>query len=362
MPKQQKSRVELLMNQCGGKFTDRYGSFQDFGLPLKVEEDGVTEYPVSLKVRTGGVVNHPYFGRIVNDFAGMVWHKESLVLDWNHNPNEEIGVIDSYEVCRENSEDGKRTAGDLICEARLLSEHPNDRAARIKKYSKRKMPYEVSMTWGNTLDGRFVVEDVPAGKTVLVNDLQGSVKGPISIIRVWGMYGAAVCHHGVDGTTHTEIHDSLSSQGATMPKDLKEFVAKFGNEKGAEYVLNDSIETLEQAERIHAEHQVAVKDAKITELTGIVDAMTLDNKKLTEDLAKVQKDFDEFKAKAEAGKGETAKQVEDATKLAEENARLKQALPGVNVGDSDKDSSNRENSGKPVRHKDALVDFFTKRK
>lgn len=351
-----KHRIETLLDNKGGKYTDRCGLFQDFGTPVKKEGSSVTEYPATLKVRTGGIVNHPYFGRIVNDFAGMLWHKDRLVLDWIHNPNEEIGIIDSYSA----------KTGDLICESRLLSRNQNDRAAKIKDYSDCGMPYEVSMTWGRTQDGRLVIEDVEEGGEAIVNGK--TVYGPVSIIRVWGMYGAAVCPHGVDSTTSTTFHDFESD---TMPKILKDFIEKFGNEKGLEYMLNDSITTIEQAEKIHADYLAADKDAKITELSGIVDALTVDNKKFKEDLEKAQKDFDEFKAKVETGKADAAKTIEDATKIAEENDRLKKALPGVNVQDTptpptesaprraDVDPAERSRQTKKA-YEDSLVEFFEK--
>ncbi len=235
-----KHRIQKLLDGTGGKITDRYGCIQDFGVYSGNESDRIKTYPVTLKVRTGGVLDHWLFGRIVMDFEGMEWHKDNLVLDWNHNADVEIGVI------LDRNFDG----GDLICKSKLISRDPNDRVAKIVDYSGEGVPYEVSMTWGNTQSGKFVVEDVPLGKEALVNEKQGVVKGPVSIIRAWGMYGAAVCHHGVDSSTGCQF-DSENRKGQIMPKDLKVFIDKFRPEKACEYMLDSKIETLEQAETAH---------------------------------------------------------------------------------------------------------------
>lgn len=315
-----KHRIQKLLDGTGGKITDRYGCIQDFGVYSGNESDRIKTYPVTLKVRTGGVLDHWLFGRIVMDFEGMEWHKDNLVLDWNHNADVEIGVI------LDRNFDG----GDLICKSKLISRDPNDRVAKIVDYSGEGVPYEVSMTWGNTQSGKFVVEDVPLGKEALVNDKQGVVKGPVSIIRAWGMYGAAVCHHGVDSSTGCQF-DSENRKGQIMPKDLKVFIDKFGSERACEYMLDSKIETLEQAETAHKAYLDAKEKA---DTKAALDQAIKDKAALEAKVAQLQADAAKREEAAKAAQETQAKAVADAKAQEEENARLKAALPGVNVKDS----------------------------
>jgi len=342
-----KHRISSLLDKQGGKITDRYGSIEDWGAFSGDDNSRIKTYPVTLKVRTGGVLDHWLFGRLVMDFEGMVWHKPTLLLDWNHDPDVETGVILEHDF----------PGGDLVCKAKLISREPNDRVAKIIDYASEGVPYEVSMTWGATQSGKFIVEDVPSGKEVVVNDRQGAVKGPCSIIRVWGMYGSAICPHGVDSSTNCQF-DSENQKGTIMPKDLKTFTDKFGSEKGVEYMLDAAIETLEDAEKSHrifldakekAEQKAALDKA-------IADSATLEaeNKRLKEDAAKLEA---ETKAKAEA----QAKVIADAKTLEEENKLLKQALPGINIKDSTTPPTNTGTPGKSTVYRDSMQQFIEKR-
>ena len=338
-------RLKQLLESKGGTIKDVCGLITDFGQYNGNENDRIKNYPVTLKVRTGGIVDHWLLGRIVMDFKGMEWHKDHLLLDWAHDSNVEIGVIETNDYA----------TGDLLCKARLVSRHPEDRVAKIVDYASQGVPYEVSMTWGQTQDGRFVVEDVPSGKEVVVNDKQGVVAGPCAIIRAWGMYGAAICHHGVDSSTYTQF-DSNDKKGTIMPKDLKIFADKFGAEKAVEYMTNDSITSLEDAEKAHKlyldakekeEQRLALEDAKKKN-----EELAAENARLKEDAAKLET---ENKAKADA----QAKTVKDAKAKDEQLARLQAALPGVNVTDSATPTTVQTDGKLTLKsYEDSMQDFF----
>lgn len=328
-------RIETALDQNGGKCTDRYGLIEDFGKPSQSKETNVTEYPCRLKVRDGGIINHPWFGPIVNDFAGMEWHKERLTLDWSHDNDEEIGVIDKNDSA----------TGDLICDARLFSRNESDRAAKIRDYSEVGMPYEVSMTWGKTQDGRFVVEDLPTGKSAKVNDRE--IYGPVAIIRVWGMYGAAICNHGVDSSTTANFQDS---EGKNMSKDLKVFIDKFGNDAAVRYMLDESVTSVEDAEALFQKEQV--------------EALTKDNAKLVEENKTLGEQLKTVTDANEKLTQENAKLTEDFKRVGDELVKYQQALPGTSVTDAKTDSSNREDAGKPAKnsYRDSMTGYFASEK
>lgn len=310
-------RFLKLLEDKGGTLKDVCGLVTDFGSYNGNENDRIKNYPVTLKVRTGKILDHWLFGRIVMDFKGMEWHKDKLLLDWAHDPNVEIGVIESHEY----------DSGDLLCKARLISRHPEDRVAKTIDYASQGVPYEVSMTWGKAQDGSFVVEEVPPGKEVVVNDKQGVITGPCTIIRVWGMYGAAICHHGVDSSTFTQF-DSKDKKGTIMPKDLKVFTDKFGAEKAVEYMLNDSITSLEDAEKAHKLYL----DAKAAEEQRLaLDAAKKQNEELAAENARLKEDAAKAETEAKAKAEAQAKAVEDAKAKEEQLARYQAAMPGVNL-------------------------------
>ncbi|MCL2622430.1 MAG: hypothetical protein FWD31_02090 [Planctomycetaceae bacterium] len=341
-----KHRIETLLDEHGGKITDQYGMIED--VLADTVKDGVTETSTRLKVRTGDWVDHWLFGRIITDFAGMSWHKSNLTLDWNHNDNEEIGIIKNKDYA----------SGDLFCEAVLLSRDKRDRAARIVDYSRHGMPYEVSMTWGRHKSGKMVFEDVKEGAEATVNGR--TVVGPGTIIRKWGMRGAAICSHGVDHTTAATILDSERSK--SMEKDLKQFIDAFGEQQGLRYMLDSKITSFEDAEKEHRKFLDTKRDEQLATLITDQEKLQSELKTLTEDRDKWKLEAENQKTAADKIKDSEKVLVEDKKKLEEENAKYKAALPGVNVTDSAKDSSNRQDSRSKNEtkgtYKDAMLAFF----
>jgi len=344
----EKHRIEKLLEKNGGKSIDRFGLIEDVLTDAATEKDGVTETPIRLKVRDGDWIDHPWFGRIITDFAGMSWHKKTLILDWNHNSNEEIGVIKSKDF----------SGGDLICEAILLSRDKRDRAARIVDYSKHGMPYEVSMTWGMHKSGKMVFEDVKEGAEATVNGK--TVVGPGTIIRKWGMYGAAICPHGVDHSTTTTILDN--ERPKPMEKDLRKFIDAFGQEQAVKYMLDANITTFEEAEKEHKKFLDSQREERLATLTTDHEKLLAEIKTLTEDRDKWKSECEAQKAAYEKIKDSEKTLLEDKKKLESELVKFKAAVPGVNVTDSTKDPFNRKDSNTKNEtrgtYRDAMLAFF----
>ncbi|MCL2119135.1 MAG: hypothetical protein FWH27_11990 [Planctomycetaceae bacterium] len=343
-----KHRIETLLEKNGGKFTDRYGLIEDVLTDAATEKDGVTETPIRLNVRSGDWIDHPWFGRIITDFEGMSWHKKRLILDWNHNDNEEIGIITSKD----------HSNGNLVCEATLLSRDKRDRAAKIIDYSRHGMPYEVSMTWGRHKSGKMVFEDVKEGTEAKVNGK--TVVGPGTIIRKWGMYGAAICPHGVDHSTTTTILDSERYE--SMEKDLKKFIDAFGKDQAVQYMLDANIKSFEDAEEEHKKFLDARREEKLNALIADQEKLQSEIKTLAEDRDKWKSEFEKQKTDFDKIKDSEKTLMEDKKKLEDEHEKLQAAIPGVTVTDSETDSSNRtrvrKNGETKGTYRDAMMSFF----
>ncbi len=343
-----KHRIEKLLEKQNGRLTDRCGLVEDVLADAVISDDGVVETPVRLKVRTGDWLDHWWLGRIITDFDGMVWHKETLVLDWNHDANEEIGVIET----RDHSK------GDLYCDAKFISRDKSDRAAKIVDLARHQMPYEVSMTWGNPQNGKMEFEDLGKNDTAKVNGK--TVHGPGTIIRKWGMYGAAVCPHGVDSSTTTTILDS--ERPKPMEKDLQKFIDAFGQDQAVKYFVDAEITSFEDAEKEHEKFLVAQQKEQLATLVADQEKAQNEIKALTEDRDKLKSEYEKLKTEFDKIKDAEKAWLEDKKKLESEVTSYKAALPGVVVSDNKKDSSDRKDShsktGAKGTFRDALKGFF----
>ncbi len=149
-------------------------------------EDETTFSDVSILARSPDPINHWWWGQIVHDMAGFFTHKPSVVLDWNHDPNEIVGLAEEQEA----SDEGLKLRG------RLVSLEPKDQADKIMKWRKAKVPLEASIYFDEA-ELEYIPEDV---KTE-VNGKQFS--GPGVIVRKWTIRGCAICPYGYDGKTET---------------------------------------------------------------------------------------------------------------------------------------------------------------
>lgn len=163
------------------------------------------EHRVEIMARTPGIVNHWYWGRMIHDMAGCR-HKDTLPLDWRHDPDEIIGYVDAV------------TADDngLSVSALVQSLERGDRASTIIRRGRKKTPYEASIHWD---EWDNLLEYLDKGFVATVNGLQ--VEGPLVIAREWTLRGIAITPYGVDSTTNTQF--SAGSSVESIPVSLQPF-------------------------------------------------------------------------------------------------------------------------------------------
>ena len=163
--------------------------------------EGAKSAPVKLKARSGGAIEHWYWGNVVHDFAGMKIGKNRLAIDYVHDPKEIIGYLNKFET-----EDG-----DLYASGALVPYKDSDRASEIIHKMKEGVPYEASINFGG--DG-IKVEELMTGQVATVNGNQ--FEGPATIIREWPLRGVAVCPYGADANTETAVFDNKKTFAASV--------------------------------------------------------------------------------------------------------------------------------------------------
>ena len=159
--------------------------------------------PFSALARTAQPVPHWYWGsRCLHDFAGMQ-AAERLPVDWCHDDDEIMGVIDGREI----TPDGLRVSG------KLTPFTPTDRVTEVAFKSAAGVPYQSSIFFDPF---QMVVEDVPEGMQTQCNGVTWT--GPLVIFRKWTLLGLAVCPYGVDDGTSVTFSKSLSGQTAPITR------------------------------------------------------------------------------------------------------------------------------------------------
>lgn len=200
--------------------------------------------PIRLTPSSGVPFNHPYWGRLVFDFAGMT-HGDRVTLDYCHWPEEVIGYAD------EISTDG----GQLTIAGELVASDEKDRAAEVLLKGRAGVPYEGSIKFDPW--NRLTIEEIQAGMTTSVNGQQ--LEGPLTVVRTCLLRGVAVCPYGADPYTKSEfsqddagevdvliqtnqeetMSEKTQSGNDTIRAQLKaehaEFVKKWGDELAAKF-------------------------------------------------------------------------------------------------------------------------------
>lgn len=154
----------------------------------ETEDDGEL-FKVELTARTPEPLFHWWWGNIVHDMDGFFKHKDTVTLDWNHDPNTLVGFADKQEATREN---GLQLSGKLV----VLE--PNDQADKIRKWRKSGIPLEASIYFDES-----EMEYIPDDTYTEVNGKQFS--GPGVVVRKWTIRGCAICPYGYDGKTETRL-------------------------------------------------------------------------------------------------------------------------------------------------------------
>ncbi len=149
--------------------------------------------PISLRARSGNVLNHWYFGRCVHDFAGMRPASAKLPFDYCHLDTEVLGYSDSQDVS-----DG------LVMHGVLIPFKKKDRVDEVVTKAAAGFEWQGSIYFD--ID-ELILEYVPEGMTSPVNG--GMFEGPGVIFRDWMLRGAAICPYGYDPNTSAQF----SNQG-----------------------------------------------------------------------------------------------------------------------------------------------------
>jgi hypothetical protein len=241
--------------------------------------------------RSRQAIPHWFWGQLVHDFSGMEMAKDRLALDYNHDPGQILGYAENWST----------ESGDLECDGTLLTER-SSRAAEIVGLAADGVPYEASISFTP-----FAVQYLDDGEMASVNEQM--VEGPAAIIRRWDLYGLAVCPHGADPNTRTDLSGKdgeveitiLSQEGQRMsdeqktPEEIRAemkasqlaFVEKYGSELAdkwgpfgkCELSMDSVSEHLTAVREQHAtelSNQVAASEKAITELKASHDKIVAD--------------------------------------------------------------------------------------
>jgi len=301
------------------------------GGPMKFADgDGKednSKIPVGVVARSGGIVDHHYYGRCVHDFEGMQLHKETLPIDYLHNDFDVLGYLDRFDV----------STGNLVATGALVpfGDADSDRVAEIVHKVKQGVPYEASIFFSGPIRWEFLEQDASA-------EVNGqTVDGPCYIFREWSLRGVAICPYGYDRNTETRfsrdgetvavefVTHTLSEEGA-MPVDkkktpdtraeLKKFTDAFGTENGVAWFTEEK--SFDEAQKLHFD-AIAADNAKLTEQ---VETLGAGLKTAAEEVTKLGAKCDALGAEKEA----LEKQVAEWT---DKHAALEKKLAAFDRGD-----------------------------
>lgn len=157
--------------------------------------------PFSMLARTGDPITHWYWGSIVHDMAGFTPRKDTVCIDYCHDPQSILGYADKQVATDEG----------LTLSGMLTPFSNDDRASEIIFKAANGVPYESSIEFDYS-SVEFLQDKAAAqvnGKTFT---------GPGYIVRQWTIKGTAVCPYGADGKTSTTFaaDDPLKTRSATL--------------------------------------------------------------------------------------------------------------------------------------------------
>jgi hypothetical protein len=156
-------------------------------------------FPFSMKARSGAVLNHWYWGRVVHDMKGMQLRKPTCPIDYRHSEDDIIGVGQKFEA----NDEGLTVSGQLVA----LELSADDRAYEIATKAMNSVPYEASIDWRGP---GIEIEELGEGASAQVNGQ--TVQGPIKIVRKWPLRAVAVTPYGQDSDTRTSFSESSGDE------------------------------------------------------------------------------------------------------------------------------------------------------
>lgn len=267
---------------------------------------GSRKHPIKMTARSGGPIDHWYWGAIVHDFAGMKAN-DAIPVDYCHDSGEVLGYLDKFESA----------GGDLVVSGELVGFAAGDRVDEIIAKSAGGVPYQASIYFDAT-----AIEELMPGASSTVNGKL--VNGPAYIVRQWVLRGVAVCPYGADRNTESEFKGdgdvaipitrltgdlAMSTDPKTNPaQNGQKFIDAFGNE-GAVWFAQGK--TFEEAQALH------------------VDKMTASNKALNEQVTKLSGDLKTAQDALAAANAKAEAAEKKVTELTAANAKLSAAIdPG----------------------------------
>ncbi len=185
-------------------------------LKLTSNGDNAKSAKVTLVARTGDAIDHPYWGRIVHDFAGMK-AKSRIPLDYAHDSHDSIGYLSKFDT----------SSGDLVCSGAVVL--IGDEVVNVVAKMQAGVPYEASIEFGDD----SLLEYVPEGFAVNVNGRD--IEGPVTVVRQWTLKAVAICKFGADDGTSTELQ--FSEKKTQTAK--KGFFVRLSKSKGMEMETNN---------------------------------------------------------------------------------------------------------------------------
>ena len=252
--------------------TNRRRDVPESALTLKAGEFGFShddaQGRVKLLARSSQPIDHWFWGRIVHDMAG-VQHKERIVLDYNHDPDQVIGYLDGFEV----TDEGLQATGQLV------SFTDDDRAAEIQHKGSLGVPYEASINFGGS---GLKLEEVSEGESVPVNGYE--FDGPGVVVRSWPFRGCAVCPYGADENTESTVfkdgplvavdiltgEEDMIEEAKTEDDQVEEAVIEESTDEAeptVEEVVTEAIEGTDEEEALEtAEEETAEEEEAVVEM------------------------------------------------------------------------------------------------
>jgi len=209
--------------------------FADCELTFGDNGENAKTAPVKMKARSGQPIEHWYWGRVVHDLAGMKLLKNRIPIDYVHNDDEVIGFVNHFDA----------STGDLILSGALVPFKDSDRATEIIFKNMAGVPYESSIDFAGPGVKIQLLED---GQIADVNGY--SFAGPGTIIREWTLRGVAICPHGADANTSSNVFNDKNKLFAAevVPAEQTQKETEKMSDQTKPDAVEEPVETAEAAE------------------------------------------------------------------------------------------------------------------
>jgi len=162
------------------------------------EEKNNKHAPFKMVARSGGAIDHWFFGHAIHDMDGMkLGDRNRIAVDWMHDPEHMIGFANKFET---------DTDGNLVLSGAVISTLEGDKASEIIAQSRAGIPFEASIQFTARMPGDIKIQELGADEIAEVNGR--SVEGPATIFREWPLVRVAICPSGADANTATALKEN----------------------------------------------------------------------------------------------------------------------------------------------------------